>query len=793
VKKLFVGLGIFLALIVAAMAIIPSFVDVDKYRPQVIAAVNQEINGKLELGRLSLSLWGRVKVEIGGVKLLNPEGTAVVSVSDAYVDIPLVSLLTGSPELNLNMENPDILVIKDKAGKLNVTSLMKIQTVKTQATQTSSTAQATPTKAASSNEPVKIPGIVANSRIGIVLQNATVTYQDEKTGLSSILKNLNFVAKDLSLSHPSEIELWSELDTKMGKTLTVKGPARFTGNFNPTVAGGKLDHFTLNANADLDALEIAVPGTFEKKKGVPAHAVISVSGSEKDVHIEAINVKFFNAEITSSGTISDLDAPSGGTIQYQVKSNEIELRSWNELVPMLKDYELGGTANFSATISGALNKIGYQAKLGVNGLTAKAPELKAEPRIDGSVVITTDQIQSLLFTMKAPGNELTIKGKVLSFTAPQVSMEVTSNGMDVDQLMDLSAPATQKSEAAPAEKADATAGKTPSGDMDAMLNPLRENPVALKTVANIGFDFKTLQVKGAKITNLKGKLTMRDLSVALDGFSMEMFDGSVKASMAAQLKPKEPAYHFTAQVAGMDLSEAMQSQMTSFKNTLQGKLALEAAGEGSSFNVAPAEEHLKAKGSFKIQNAVFNSLDVGKMVSGALTDSLGKIAGKIPGLSGKQLPGLPNKAMKYDLVSSDFGISNGVFTAPNFNAKAAANQGIDFKGSTQVGLKDHALKADWEIIDTYDLTKAKELSVNEGGIQINHVLAEGNGPVQFPVSVGCTLAQPCFAYKDVSDYLAKVALSNVGSQAKSQVIQKALGNTKLPDAVKNKLKGLFGG
>jgi uncharacterized protein involved in outer membrane biogenesis len=786
-KKLGIVLGGLIVLVLIAMAIIPMVVDVDKYRPQIVSAVDQNINGKVELGKLSLSLWGQVRVDVAGVKVTDLNNRVILSVNDAYLHIPLLPILTGSPEISLKMQSPDVNVFKDKGGKMNLMELTKSSAAPAPKGQPAAT-QAAPA------EPAKVPTIVANARLGFELLNANVVYKDETTGLSSNLKNLNFVAKDLSLSHPSEIELWSDLDTTMGKTLSVKGPARFTGKFNPTVANGQLDHYQLTATADLDSLEITMPGTFEKKKGVAANADIALSGSAKEMHIEKFDVKFFNADIKSSGTISGLENPATAAVQYQVTSNEIELKPWTELVPMLKEYELGGSAHLSAAIGGQVSKLSYQAKLGVKDLTAKSPKLKAEPVINGNMVVTTDQIESLLLTMKAPGNDLTIKGKVLSFTAPQVTLDVTSTGMDLDKLIVTpEKTAAAKTEANPAAGSGEVA-KQPakSQDMDAMLDPLRTNPIALKTNATINVDMKMIQAQGVRIDNLQGKMTFRDLTAALDHFSLKVFDGAVKMTASSQLKPKQPVYHFTADVAGLDLAKAVSAEMAAFKNTVTGKLSMNASGEGASFNPEPAKANLKMKGAFKVQNAEFTSVDVGKMASSALSESLGKIGGKIPGLAGKQLPAPPSKGMKYDLISSDFGIQNGQFSAPNFVAKATPNQGIDLKGLTQVGLKDYALKAEWEVIDTYNMTHAKDLNVNAGGIQVNHILAQGNNPVQFPVTAGCTALQPCFNYNGVSDVLGKVALSNVGSQGKSQLLQKAIP-ANVPPALKDKLKSLFGG
>ena len=142
---------------------------------------------------------------------------------------------------------------------------------------------------------------------------------------------------------------------------------------------------------------------------------------------------------------------------------------------MLKAYELGGKANFSADVGGEADKISYQAKVGLIGLTAKAPGLKAEPRIDGQIVVTTDQVQSMLLTMKAPGNELKITGKVLSFKAPQITVDVSSPGMDLDQLIDFQAPPAKATTAVELVHAAYAEGTERPQDLDALLDPLREN------------------------------------------------------------------------------------------------------------------------------------------------------------------------------------------------------------------------------------------------------------------------------------------------------------------------------
>ena len=165
------------------------------------------------------------------------------------------------------------------------------------------------------------------------------------------------------------------------------------------------------------------------------------------------------------------------------------------------------------------------------------------------------------------------------------------------------------------------------------------------------------------------------------------------------------------------------------------------------------------------------------MVVEGLGGAISQISNKIPGLKGKSIGALPSGGSKYDYISTGFTVSGGKFVAPDFVAKAAQNKGIDLKGDVTVGLKDQSLKANFMITDTYNLTHAKDISVSQGGVDVNHVLAAGNGPVQFPVSVGCTLSAPCYSYTQVPEFLLKVALGNAtgGLANKAKGLLKGLG------------------
>ena len=218
-------------------------------------------------------------------------------------------------------------------------------------------------------------------------------------------------------------------------------------------------------------------------------------------------------------------------------------------------------------------------------------------------------------------------------------------------------------------------------------------------------------------------------------------------------------------------------------------------GGGSSFNPDTAKKNLQMKGEFKVVNGAFASMDIAKMANEAINGSIVKIAEKIPALKGKNFHVNPNADSKYDLISSNFTISQGFLDAPNFVAKAALKRGVDLKGATRMGLVDESIDAKWELIDLQRVTGADQLTVNIAGKDIRNFLAKSEkDPVILPVSVKCKWSAPCVSYTEVPEYLAGVATTRLSHVAQDVVKQKVQESVKkaVQDNVGKALKGLFG-
>ena len=539
-KKLAKFLAILSALLISVVLVISLVVDVDKYRPQVVEAANQKINGTLELGKLSLSFWGQFRIDVSSLKLRDGSGREVVSVDHAYFHVPLMSLISGSPMLTLEMNQPTLHVVKNREGQLNLVGLAKT------------------VAPASGSVPLSVPlsvpfaAIAYRAHMGIELNHAFIHYRDELTGLKADVKDLN--------------------------------------------AG-----------------------------------------------------------------------------------------------------------------------------------------LRMAPKVAGS---------------DGPIHPLVYRG---TFTAPSLSVQFPPTGVKV-----------------------ASAGKVGSGAyMD-----IRE--------IRCGFNYEKL---------------LLDFSDC----SAKVFSGTVKGTSQFSFKTKIPQYSFRTEVSGLNMSQAIESKMAMFKNTLTGTAKLTFRGQGASFDFDSAMTALSGSGSLRVEKAVFATIDVMKMVKDGLNESLKKLGEKIPALKGQLITTLPNFVSKYETVSADFTIAEGKFRAPDLIAQAIPNQGIDLKGNTTVGIKDYSLNTSWDLIDTYNLTHLRDISIEEADVQVAHVFAEGNAPVHITVHADCTIMAPCYSYTEIPAYLSKIAITNIGNalagksrdvlrkKAESlinKIVPKDLPPG-LPPDLKAKLKGLL--
>ena len=810
-------IGALLGVLISIGILIPAWFNVDQYRSLVARELEKRIHGRVELGKLSLSLWGRVAVGVAGVRVLDSAGGTVLKVSEAAFQFPIWPLLSGKPVLQFEMNRPEVHLVRSAAGTFNLAALFQ----KERDSSAPRAALPAPQGSASTveqdnpSEEFRIPGIAAAARLGVLMREASLDWTDEKSGASGLVDRLNFRLENLSLSETALATLWGDLDARSPGGATVQGVIRLQASLAPGLSADRkeVSLYNITLSGDFSKLDVRVPGKLQKAAGIPASLQAKATLSESQWKLEELLIKLQASSLRLSGTyIPATGAAAGALVDFKLAESSLELGELAALAPSLKLHEIQGRAMVTGSLSGPTDRLTYSGGVELSGLQFQSPAFKVKPVVALKLDISTDQVDQLRMTLQSPGNELQLSGKLISFTAPRAEFRLQSSGLDLDQLLVsdsapsipsatvstlATAPSVADPEGAPPE---AVLASEQGEDWDAWLAEHISAEWIRKASVKMDADLQSLKFRGVALESINAATTLRGLVLSLQKGSFKVFDGKGSLDARIDLKSSPPQYQFSAQARELDLQKAFESKFTVLKNTVVGLARFSVEGSGSSLNAGKARQNLMAGGSFEVGNATFVTVDLSKVAIDGLNSAIAGMSTRIPPLAGLKFDPPGAEEIRYETISARFAIADGLFKMSDFSAKSQAPRGVDVRGGMDVAMTgDHALAGRWEIIDTHNFTHARELSVEVAGVRVDNLLAEGKGPVKFPVSVGCTASSPCFSYAEAPEYLGRIALGKMEKAAgkKLGVKLKAAAESgikelekKASPGIKKTLKGL---
>lgn len=123
-KKIALGIVLFfVALLVAAVIVVPMLVDIDRYRPRIIAYIQEETGKPAEIGRLSLTLRPTVSIRVDDFALGNPAGFPkgyFLKTRRIYAEVEARALWDRQVVIkSLELDAPVIQMLSDVRGKWN--------------------------------------------------------------------------------------------------------------------------------------------------------------------------------------------------------------------------------------------------------------------------------------------------------------------------------------------------------------------------------------------------------------------------------------------------------------------------------------------------------------------------------------------------------------------------------------------------------------------------------------------------------------------------------------------------
>ena len=246
-------------LFIAVLLVIPLFVDIEKFKPQIEDRVTQATGRPFALkGNLDLSLFPWAGLSLSDLHLGNPPGFEekdFIAINSFEVRVKLIPLLFKDIQVKrFIIKEPRIVLIKGKNGRTNWEGIAK------------------PEEDISVQAPVdKDNKIDQNLSQGLPLKslavgefsitNGTVLWIDQTSHVKKEISDLSISLENVSLDQPIDVRIAAVVD---------KWPLRLTGSIGPI--GEDMGKDTLPVDLSLRAIEqldIGLKGSIKNAIGEP--------------------------------------------------------------------------------------------------------------------------------------------------------------------------------------------------------------------------------------------------------------------------------------------------------------------------------------------------------------------------------------------------------------------------------------------------------------------------------------------------------------------------------------------
>lgn len=372
-KKFLIGSGIALGVIVAAAIALPKFIDVNRYKPQIEAAVKEKTGRALKIdGDLGLALLPRISLSLPKTTLSTLQGNDVaLSVNTARVSAAWLPLLRGQIEVgHLTADGLNATLERRRDGSTNLDDLFKRKPEDT-----------------TDSKPAK-PGAPAQFEIGgITLSEADLTIDDKMNGTVLHLTQLNLKTGRLATRSSTPIEFdvaftnsapeasgKLKASGKMDIDLVANAFAaqRFEAELKASVEEkpleGTLEALRLSLRPGTEGSAFAAEGLNLKLKGPVAGAVLESS------RVVARKIDFDPVLLDFSVQGLEADIKGQYTPEGAAKADDFELKARLSKLLASRDEASGNALDVQMRMSGSQN---LEAGVQLDGLSGRAQALTA--------------------------------------------------------------------------------------------------------------------------------------------------------------------------------------------------------------------------------------------------------------------------------------------------------------------------------------------------------------------------------------------------------------------------------
>ncbi|HEX2056352.1 MAG TPA: AsmA family protein [Nitrospiraceae bacterium] len=233
--RTFLGIAGFFLLLLAIGLALPFLIDLNKYQDRYRPLIEDALNRKVTLQDIRLTIWPRIGARVAGFTVQDDPSFRTgpfASLSSLDVGVKLLPLLRGRIDVEeITLREPVILVLKNKAGVLN------ISTLGSQAPAVSKP-EAPPREPAGG--PLRALALLAVDKVSI--DGGKLTYRDESVPnpVEYAVHDLEFLLTSVHLGDTARLHMAAAVQP-------YNIPITLDGSFGPLTETLDIKHFDLDA------------------------------------------------------------------------------------------------------------------------------------------------------------------------------------------------------------------------------------------------------------------------------------------------------------------------------------------------------------------------------------------------------------------------------------------------------------------------------------------------------------------------------------------------------------------
>jgi AsmA protein len=754
-----------LAGIVAVIAAIAAYVaatfDPNQYKPQLIQAVKEKTQRTLKLdGAIGLSFFPSIGASLGKASLSERDSDKeFAGVDNLRISLKLLPLLSKEVVVDaIEVKNLRASFIRLKDGRTSIDDL-------TGADKPPEKPAPAPAPAEKSSGPqVKID--IAR----VVVENATISYADQKAGAKYALSKLNLKTGRIASGVPGKIDLSANVQSdqpKLNLDVALKTGITFDLDKQTYVVSGLdfgakglaagISNLVASAKGDIDAK--LASGEFVVSK-LAAAATGKQDGGDLDVKFDLPKLaitkdKVSGEKITLDATVNGAKSKMAVKLAVPAIDGNMQAFKAGEFTVSIDMQKDGATtkAKLTSPLAGNIEARRFEMAKLVATVNINDPKLPKNP-IDATVngALIADLIKetaSLSFTTKLDDSNISGKAGLADFSPPSYNFDINIDQLDADRY--LPKPAAAKGGPAP------DAQKQPPAQAQA------EQPLDLSALkglrANGSLKIGSLKVSNVKASNVRVDLKAADGRVDVSPIAANLYQGTLAGALSLQATAT-PVITVKQTLTGITVGPLLKDAANF--DTLEGKgnLSLDVSGQGAT--VTAIKKALNGSAAIKLADGAIKGINIASTIRDAKA-KLGALKGE------KSQAASQSEKTDFSELSASFSIKNGVAHNSDLAGKSPLLR-LTGEGDIDIGNEklDYLVKA--TVVATAGGQGGKELSDLNG--------------VTVPVRLTGSFAAPQY----------KIDFAGIAAGAAKAVVEKKTEEIKAraQDQIKDRLKGLFG-